>query len=399
VALTDEQRAMLQLLLEGGQGYADIGSLLGISPEEVRSRARAALGEIGGADPDAEVPISEYLLGQADPIGRADAVRHLQSDPEANALAERLVAQLRLLAPKAQLPEIPTARGGRRAATPPPPPAAPEAPPAPASTPGQPPPPAPPPEPGGPSIRERLGAALGGLGRSRRQSQIAVGVGAGALLIIVAVLAVSGVFGGSDDGEGDGGEECASIDTTQAQQAGIPTIALQAIGPAANADCPPTGQITLAPVQPQQGQNQNQTPQFALQTNAVDLEPTGNGEAYVQWLYRSDTEAFPLGQQTVDEGGNLTGGVPLAGQQLLLLQAFEAIRLSRVDAAQAQQIQQSLQSQGRQPVGVVPFLGEPALEGAISELGLDQLLQQAQGQGGGGGGNGGASQGGNGNQG
>jgi hypothetical protein len=120
VALTDEQRAMLQLLLEGGQGYPEIGSLLGISPEEVRSRARAALGEIGGADPDAQVPISDYLLGQADPIGRADAVRHLQSDPEANALAERLVAQLRLLAPRAELPEIPAARGGRRAAAPPP---------------------------------------------------------------------------------------------------------------------------------------------------------------------------------------------------------------------------------------------------------------------------------------
>jgi DNA-directed RNA polymerase specialized sigma24 family protein len=48
VALTDEQRAMLQLLLEGGQGYDDIGSLLGIAPDEVRERARSALREIGG---------------------------------------------------------------------------------------------------------------------------------------------------------------------------------------------------------------------------------------------------------------------------------------------------------------------------------------------------------------
>ena len=124
VAVTDEQRAMLQLLLEGGQSYDDIGSLLGIAPDEVRSRARSALSEIGGADPDAQVGLSDYLLGQADPIGRADAVRHLQSDPEANALAQRLVQNLRLLAPKADLPEIPEPRGGRRAAPPPPPPAA-----------------------------------------------------------------------------------------------------------------------------------------------------------------------------------------------------------------------------------------------------------------------------------
>jgi hypothetical protein len=127
VAVTDEQRAMLQLLLEGGQGYEDIGSLLGIGPDEVRSRARSALQEIGGADPDAQVALSDYLLGQADPIGRADAIRHLQSDPEANALAERLVQNLRLLAPKGQLPDIPEARGGRRAAAPTPPPSAPPA--------------------------------------------------------------------------------------------------------------------------------------------------------------------------------------------------------------------------------------------------------------------------------
>src|SRR4249919_4272680 len=120
VAVTDEQRAMLQLLLEGGQSYEDIGSLLGIAPDEVRIRARSALTEIAGADPDAQVGLSDYLLGQADPIGRADAVRHLQSDPEANALAQRLVQNLRLLAPRATLPEIPEPRGGRRAAPSPP---------------------------------------------------------------------------------------------------------------------------------------------------------------------------------------------------------------------------------------------------------------------------------------
>src|SRR6266496_1319048 len=115
---------MLQLLLEGGQGYEDIGSLLGIGPDEVRSRARSALTEIGGADPDAQVGLSDYLLGHADPIGRADAVRQLQNDPDANALAQRLVQNLRLLAPRAQLPNIPDTKDGRRAAPPPPPPQA-----------------------------------------------------------------------------------------------------------------------------------------------------------------------------------------------------------------------------------------------------------------------------------
>ena len=38
----------------------------------MRSRARAALTELGGADPDRNVGLTDYLLGQADPIGRAE---------------------------------------------------------------------------------------------------------------------------------------------------------------------------------------------------------------------------------------------------------------------------------------------------------------------------------------
>src|SRR6266540_3474733 len=158
---------MLQLLLEGGQGYDDIGSLLGIAPDEVRSRARSALTEIGGADPDAQVGLSDYLLGQADPIGRADAVRHLQSDPEANALAQRLAQNLRLLAPKADLPEIPEPRGGRRALPPPPPPAA-----------------------------ALLSGRTGSLSGKRRTQAIVGGAALLALVIVVIVVATSGGGGG-----------------------------------------------------------------------------------------------------------------------------------------------------------------------------------------------------------
>ena len=49
-------------------------------------------------------------------------------------------------------------------------------------------------------------------------------------------------------------------------------------------------------------------------------------------------------------------------------------------SADAQQIQQSLQQQGKKPTGVVQFAGQPVLQGSISELGLNQLLQQAQSQ-------------------
>src|SRR6185369_6484046 len=216
---------MLQLLLEGGQGYDDIGSLLGIPPDEVRSRARAALTEIGGADPDSQVALSDYLLGQADPIGRADAIRHLQSDPEANALAERLVQNLRLLAPKAQLPDIPEPRGGRRAAVAPPspdpaapvPPAAPSptAPSAPAS-----------PQPvqaQGPGFASRVSGFFSGFSRmsGKRRTQFLVAMAAVLGLVIAVVAVASG-------GGGGGRENCAPLNSSAAQQAGVPSMKLSA---------------------------------------------------------------------------------------------------------------------------------------------------------------------------
>jgi hypothetical protein len=366
VAVTDEQRAMLQLLLEGGQGYEDIGSLLGIAPDEVRSRARSALTEIGGADPDAQIGLSDYLLGQADPIGRADAVRQLQSDPETNALAQRLVQNLRLLAPRADLPEIPEPRGGRRAAPPP----APAAPPPPSAAQAPPPPPASPKGPGFASRAAGFFSGFGSLSGKRRTQAIVGGAAALALVIVVIVLATSG--------GGGGGNDCAPVNTSSAQQAGIPTMKLTADGPAADADCPPSGQVTLGASQQSAQSTKNQTPTFILQANAVHLPPTGSGERYLLWLYKSGTQALPLGQETVDSSGNLTGGVPLVAQQVLLLPAFDSIRFSKVNTQQATQIQQSISAQGKKATGVTQFVGTPALQGNISELGLNQLLQQAQ---------------------
>ena len=385
MAVTDEQRAMLQLLLEGGQGYDDIGSLLGIPPDEVRSRARSALTEIGGADPDAQVGLSDYLLGQADPIGRADAVRHLQSDPEANALAQRLVQNLRLLAPRADLPEIPEPRGGRRAASPPPPPAAPAAAAPPETHAPAPPPPAAAPK--RPGIASRAAALLSGRGRSgsggsvspKRRTQLIVGGGALLVLIIVGVVVAS-------SGGGDGSSDCKPVDTSAAEQAGVPTTKLAAVGESADLGCPPTGQLTLVPVSPQTQQNSSKPAisGFALQMNAANLEPSENGNEYVLWLYGSDQQARPVGQETVGDNGNLTGAAPLPTQELVFLQALQKVRLSRVTSAEKDQIAQALKAQqgDKKATGVISFVGTPVLEGSGTELlqQLQQQLQQAQSQ-------------------
>jgi hypothetical protein len=368
VAVTDEQRAMLQLLLEGGQGYDDIGSLLGIAPDEVRSRARSALTEIGGADPDSQVGLSDYLLGQADPIGRADAVRHLQSDPEANALAQRLVQNLRLLAPRADLPEIPEPRGGRRAATPPPPPPAQPAPPS-----GQAPAPAPT-IPRGPGIASRAAGFFGGLGSvsGKRRTQLIVGAAVAlALVIVVIVLATSG--GGSS------ASDCPSVNASTPQQAGIPTMKLAATGASADADCPPSGQITLGSVAPSQ-QTKSQGTNFALQANAVKLSPTTSDQGYLLWLYKSDSQSVPLGPASADAKGDLTATIPIPAQELILIPAFQQIRLAKVTTGQVQQIQQAVKAQGKKPTLLVPYTGQTVLQGTVADLGIQQLLQQAQNQ-------------------
>jgi hypothetical protein len=194
MALTGDQQAMLQLLLERGQSYADLASLLGVGESEVRTRARAALTELAGADPDRNVGLTDYLLGEADPIGRADAVRHLKDDPRDLELATELSQKLRLVAPQADLPRLPgeerrpRPRRARRSplsrlpipdrlrrmrteAEP-----AVDASDAPVASP--------------PGPRTTL---------SRRQTQLIVGLGSAAVLAIAVILGATGAFGGGND--------------------------------------------------------------------------------------------------------------------------------------------------------------------------------------------------------
>src|SRR4051812_44804276 len=192
MALSDDQRAMLQLLLERGQTYDDLASMLGVERADVRRRARAALTELAGEDPDESVALTDYLLGEADPIARADAIRHLQSDPDALATADDLTTKLRLIAPDADLPELPQGKKAPRAA-------------APRST-----------ESGGPSRVSQL---------STRQSRIYVAIGASAVLLVVAVLAIAGVFSGDS-----GSDSSTSADATGAGNEGAIPFALKPQG-------------------------------------------------------------------------------------------------------------------------------------------------------------------------
>jgi hypothetical protein len=292
MALTEDQRAMLQLLLERDQSYSDIGSLLGLETGEVRARARAALSEMGGEDPDRDVGLTDYLLGQADPIGRADAVRHLGADEDAHALAAKLIAQLRLIAPAAQLPELPERRGRQAlrpksdedVAT----------------------------GPAAPPVEAEAGATGAGVlaSLSARQRQLIAALLGGGVLVIAVVLIATGTFGGDDDSNGGGGG--------QAEQTNQESVTRAVLVPRGGGDARGVatfGRVRNVPV---------------LDIAVSGLEPSPRGQTYVIWLYRNRQAAFPVSAERVGRNGRMRGQAPLSNEALSLIQqgTFDSVDIS-----------------------------------------------------------------------
>jgi hypothetical protein len=250
---------MLQLLLERGQSYTDLASLLGVDEAEVRARARATLAELAGADPDRHVGLTDYLLGQADPIGRADAVRHLKDDPADLELATEIAQKIRLIAPAAELPRLP---GEERR-------------PRPRRAPG--------------AVMSRLpipdrlqrgrpAAATPGAPRttmSRRQTQLRVGLASGAVLVLAIILGVAGAFGGGDNGGGT-----TTTATTNANAG---------------------KELTRVKLRPQSGGGGSGTVIFGLEGSQpyVDvalngLTPPPQNQALVIWFLLTANQGYPL---------------------------------------------------------------------------------------------------------
>ncbi len=344
--LTDDQRAMLQLVLQHGQSYEDISALQGIDVEVVRSSARAALTEIGGEDPDSRVGLTDYLLGQADPIGRADVARQLQADSDTRALAERLEAQLRLIAPGAELPSLagdgsaparrkakPAAEAKPAAATKP---TATEA--ATTTSPAQ----------TGPSLGERLSGSLG-----ERRTQAIAGILGVAVLILVIVLVVGGGGGGSDSskrsaGSGGGG----STTTQQASNQGPPRAVLEAQDGSKARGIAVLGQIRRVPT---------------LQVTAFNLAPTTGSESYAIWL-RSSNTGIPLGRTKVTKTGRMQVRLQLPSQLLQFIGdgTLTDVDVSLVQDAEFKKTVTSARSRKKLPT----FTGKDTLSGPIVGAGL-----------------------------
>jgi hypothetical protein len=346
--LAQDQRAMLQLLLERDQSYEDIASLLGGSREDVRRRARAALEELGGQDPDREIGLTDYILGQADPIGRADAVRHLQSDPDSLALAEELSTKLRLIAPQAELPDLPQPKSRRRAA-------------AAAATDGA-------PEAGEPTAAPERGSPLAGL--STRQSRLFAAIGASALILLFVILAIAGVFGGGDDESASSGEA-----TTASDEAGSTVsdeVARIVMQPQGDSDASGEAVIGLA----------NETQPF-IDLDLENLPEISNDEAYIFWFLLSRDSGFPLpGALPVNSEGAIQDRLAIPSQTLGFVVQSRFLAVSIVDRRElASEIDRAIEERA----GELPFSGEPVLLGEIPAAAEGEIPQAGAGGAGAGG--------------
>lgn len=113
--LAPDQRAVLQLILKQGRGYADLSTLLRIDEAAVRARAHAGLEALGvggeALSPQRRAQVADWLLGQQDGPAREATLRYLGDSVAARRWAAGLRDRLAPLA-RTPLPEIPASANG-----------------------------------------------------------------------------------------------------------------------------------------------------------------------------------------------------------------------------------------------------------------------------------------------
>jgi len=277
-----------------GQTYAELSTMLGMTPARVRELARDALGDLAPAtarrvDPDWRGQVADYLLGQQTGPEATATRGHLKRSEPARAWAFSLLDSLSHLYPNGSMPAIPDSDGAEPEPLPaqepvsapePEPQAAPAAAPAAAAAP-------PPSRPSG-----GLSPAAQSFVRRRR---LIIGGVAGAVVIAIAVLLITGAF--SNDSDKKSNASTAAKGTT----GGATRILYEGVLKKVGGEKGDGVALVI--------QQAGESPQLVVQAEA--LTPTGQKNAYEVWLYNSATDAAPLGAQFTDKNGGLQGRGPL----------------------------------------------------------------------------------------
>jgi hypothetical protein len=263
--LSDEQRAIVELVLQQGKSYDELSDLLALPERRVRELARDALVDLApisarGVEEDWRGQLADYVLGQqAGP--EVTATRgHLRRSEAARIWTRSLLDSLEQLYRNGSLPAIPEGergreRGSQRRLT--------------ASRTGE------------------TAGATAGEAINRRWIMAAAGVIA---LLAVGILVWPGaVLTGGDDGEGGA---ASGSNASGSQGAGGQPATI------------PGGRQGQAIIAEQGGKTQ-------IIVTATGLEPSTPRTAYQVWLYNSDQDRKSLGATVTNQQGSLQSGTQL----------------------------------------------------------------------------------------
>ena len=249
--LPDEQRAIVELVLQQGKSYEELSEMLGIPESRVRERARDALVDLApvsarGVEEDWRGQLADYVLGQQDGPEATATRGHLRRSEAARSWTRSLLDSLEQLYSNGDLPAIPEPdRASRRT----------------------------PREPAEPRAAAPLGAGGPLAGVERRWLIAALG-GLALILLIVLVWPI-GVLTGGDDDKGGGSTANANANAPiNKKRQGAAVIA-----------------------------RQNGKTQILVQ--AAGLKPSTQNSAYQVWLFDSPSNRKSLGATATDTAGNL----------------------------------------------------------------------------------------------
>jgi hypothetical protein len=263
--LSDEQRAIVELVLQQDKSYDELSDLLGMPERRVRELARDALVDLApisarGVEEDWRGQLADYVLGQqAGP--EVTATRgHLRRSEAARSWTRSLLDSLEQLYPNGNLPAIPEGERARER-----------------------------------SSQRRLAASRTGetagatVGEAIKRRRIMAAAGAIALLAIGILVWPGGVLTGGDDGAGGA---ASGSNASGSQAAG---------GQAATIPGRRQGQAIIAE---QGGKTQ-------IIVTATGLDPSTPRTAYQVWLYNSEQDRKSLGATVTDQQGSLQSGTQL----------------------------------------------------------------------------------------
>ena len=249
--LSDEQRAIVELVLQQSKSYDELADMLGMPERRVRELARDALVDLApisarGVEEDWRGQLADYVLGQqAGP--EVTATRgHLRRSESARVWTRSLLDSLEQLYPNGDLPAIPEGERGR----------------------------------------ERAAATAGDAVQRRR---ILAAAGIVALLLIGLLVWPLGLLTGGDDDEGSASSDGGSTAQTSSGQGE---------GASGQSQGQAQGQAVIAE---QGGKTQ-------LVVTATGLEPSTERSAYQVWLYNSAEDRKSLGATVTDAQGRLQSG-------------------------------------------------------------------------------------------